>query len=255
MFDYVNEAHLNAYKSLQGMINKNNGVWYSGKQRDFLLSNKSPLPFYHLKDVDPVFVKNNFGIDFDTETTQKLVMVEARSHFGGARGHRPVTWMFVLDQFGVVTKYRLRYSGNMRGGTAPNPNKTSVEFSRYEIEPGVLVDATKPLTKYDEEKAASEADKPEFKPETSEFIGVPGERFVKTFTLQRSFERDGNFGSYILNIMRDEEDNLYFMNSSRAFFDAAGDTAKLRVTVKNHFMTKQGVKATSVGRPFVVKEK
>jgi len=244
MFNFSSDSDLNAYRTLQGMINKNQGLWFSGKQAQFLTSEKSPLLAYPFSDSHDIsFVNSNFGLNL-TEEPLRLVMVYASA--GSGRWGSPITWGFVLDQFGVTTKYRLRYTKTSVGGFAPNANRTEVEFKR---DPSTDTSA---LEEFYARKAEEEASKPEPTEFKSEFVAIPGARTKNTYTVVKSIPRDGFYGSYFMNILRDTDGNLCFINSNRVCIEEefGTDPVVIRATVKGHFVTKQGEKATSFDRPF-----
>ena len=107
------------FKTLSSCVKYNNGYFKSQKQSNFLLSKYKS---YFLTDKNDVMKR--FGIHVDTNELCLAIggMVEI---YAGRNGMQPVTWVFILDMFGVLRKYKLKYKDNK-----PDPSKTKQEFIR-----------------------------------------------------------------------------------------------------------------------------
>lgn len=240
MFYFSSDHDKNQFTSLKGLVNKHNGVFASAKQAAFLFDrvfngNKN---YGDSEEGEIARFKKFFGVDLNFD--EHPVMVNASVVWSEYRGRSamPVSWCFILDQYGVKRMYKVRYKGNLRDGASPNPNKTELVFTRHDDVDVSHLKAEKEAIK---EEAAAEA-------EISNYVGEVGARIEKKMTLRRRIEKDGDWGGYYMFIMNDEDGNLYFMNGGTDKFSDDG-FAKVRGTVKSHFMTKQGVKATRLARP------
>ena len=102
------------FMSLKGLVNKNNGVWKSTKQRWFV-TNKLLTPDEMRTNRGQV--KDFFGVDIDPDAGESFVIVEATAVWAhGARGQVPVRYGFVIDEYGVVRHYKVGNKGNLRDG-------------------------------------------------------------------------------------------------------------------------------------------
>lgn len=230
-FSFSTPQDSDLYRSLSGVI-KSGGAWKSTKQRDFLMnSNRSPMRT-SMRDDAPE-LKKFFGVILGAPD-QKAVVVDAMISFApGSRGLRPVTWMFVVDEIGVVAKYRIRYRGNMRDGTAPDPSKTTVEWAR---DPSVDASHLDPVS--------VPGDKPSPPPSTSVHVGTPGQRETfQDLTVKKIIDR--GYGQW-LSILEDPAGNTFFYNGS---IGDEGDTVTLKATVKSHIYSKRGEPVTVINRP------
>jgi hypothetical protein len=122
---YILPESKDAFISLQGLVNKNNGFWRSAKQARF-----APRHFNVRTDYD--FCEERFG--FRAPEGSKIVTVDTMNEFAhyGSASKVPGLIFFVLDEYGVVAKYKVGGNGNLRDGWAPNPSKCKVDFERDE---------------------------------------------------------------------------------------------------------------------------
>jgi len=243
-FDWDSEWDKDMYISLKGLANKNNGVWKSKKQRDFMLKRIDASNNGIARD--PNTVKDNFGVDMTSD--QKLVMISGMTRWAdyGSRSLVPVRHAFVVDSKGVVKHVKLGNKGNMRDGSGVDPSKNKVEFVR----PGD-VDASH-LEKTEDEK------KKEFKTALGmgegEYIGEPGKR-TDFGTVELVAKKEVGYSSFGYNQGVPKFWNLY-KNADGNLIQHVGKEGperggKLRIvgTVKDHFISKKGDKTTKIIRP------
>lgn len=230
MFEFSTEFDGNTFKTLSGLCKFNNGQFKSYKQAQFLSKT-----FRASRDFDTVeSVRNNFGVEM-TES-QYIVMINAYTRWVnyGSDSYRPVTWVFVMDEHGVVAQYKLGYVGTMRQGTSPDPSKTQQLWVR--------VGAVTPLEQPEQPVVAP-----------SEHVGTVGQRMtfegviksVTTFERRRFSYYDSGVG-YLTRVSVDGNEVVYFGQLGEK-----GATVKFVATVKEHGEY-NGRKQTVVSRPKVI---
>lgn len=137
-FHWASAMEEDKAKTMFSLIKYNGGRWKSEKQREFVRrvfvagyidydnpdeKGRCPLiPYEDIKGVGKIDVSNG----------QFAVYVEGFAQWSdmGGRGNQPVSFVFVCDQEGIVTQYRLRYKGNIRDGMRPDPKQTEVRWKR-----------------------------------------------------------------------------------------------------------------------------
>lgn len=244
MFTFSSEQDKSRYMSLKGLVNKRNGLFYSVKQSKFF--NREFNDVYATFDEHKESRKKYMGVDiFDGEIDHA---VDATASWAHGRGQMPVSWFFITDKFGVVRIYRLKYRGNLRDGASPVPEKTKIEWER----PANLDTSALEAEFAKLEAAKVEQQKVDSK---SQYVGKVGERINTTVSLRRAVGRCGDWGSYDMLVMEDSDGNLFFANVGDATDKFVDGGAKIRGTVKGHFNTKDGAKATRLSRLHFVKEK
>ena len=242
-FNWDSDWDKDTYISLKGLANKNNGVWKSKKQRDFMLKR---IEQSGGKRDDLDFVRSNFGVDMTSD--QYLVVVSGMTRWAeyGSRSLVPVRHAFVVDRIGVVQHVKLGNEGNLRTGSGVNPKKNKVEFDRP-----ANVDASH-LEKTEDEK------KKEFKTALGmgegEYIGEPGKR-TDFGTVELVAKKEVGYSSFGYNQGTPKFWNLY-KNADGNLIQHVGKEGperggKLRIvgTVKDHFISKKGDKTTKIIRP------
>lgn len=231
MFEFY-EGDDQTFKTLQGLVKFNNGQFKSVKQAEFLTKT-----LRRLRDGDtPEFVQSKFGLPM--ADNQYIVFVQATVRWVdyGSDSYRPVGWVFVMDNQGVVAQYKLSWQGTMRQGTSVDPSKTKELWVRAEI--------TTPLVF---EKAAEPARI------ESQHIGYVGERLEltgKVLSVTQFEKRKFHYyDSTIGNITRlDIGGNVvvYF-----GFLAERGETVTIMATIKSHDEY-QGRKQTVISRPKIL---
>jgi hypothetical protein len=233
-FQFASQHDQDTYITLNSLVKSNNGAFKSAKQMMFLTRK------LNTDQITPESAKAYFNVD--VAEGQFMVRVEAWTSWAnyGVRGQRPVTWAFVLDNGGVVRMYKIRYQGDMRSGTAPDPKKTEILWSR-------VGEVLAPVV----EEAATQ----EQEPKVSIHLGVLGERIMVEGVIKnvRQFERakfhyyDSGIG-YVTQIDVGGAVVVYF---GKLDGFNTGDSISLVATVKTHDEFR-GVKQTVIGRPKVV---
>jgi hypothetical protein len=241
-FDWDSDWDKDMYISLKGLANKNNGVWKSKKQRDFLLKRISNQHHIH----SPQEAREHFGLEMSGN--EKLLIVSGMTRWAeyGSRSLVPVRHAFIVDNTGVRQHVKLGNKGNMAQGSSPDPKKNKVEFDRPDN-----VD-TSHLAKSEEEK------KKEFKTalgmSEGEYVGTPGER-MDFGTLELVAKKDLGYSHFGYNMATEKYWNLYKDEKGRFIVHVGkpgperGEKVRIVATVKDHFVSKKGDKQTKIIRP------
>lgn len=224
-FEFDNEIHSDLHRTLNSLVKYNNGFFKSAKQSEFIRTNKRWEPCSWL-----MLDWGLFGIEVPEEA--KVFNTSGMTFWAsyGSKSMRPVTWVWVLDEYGVIGQYKLGYQGDMRRGTSPDHMKTKVLFVR---DPDCF------LPQFEEEQPKEETF-------PSQWQGSIGERleFEATVTDIREVGYNGN----IISTLVDEAGNVYNLWNKIA---EKGDKIKVRATVKKH-SEYRGLKQTMVNRPKVL---
>lgn len=229
MFSFVSEDNANMYNTLSFLVKRNNGQFKSYKQAQFLTKTLRRERNFDTKDS----VFKNFGVEITD--TQYIATIDAYTQWAdyGHDSVRPVSWLFVMDDQGVVSQHKLVFMGTMRKGTSPDPSKTKLLWKREgELTP-LEVPAQEPVVH-------------------SKFIGQPGERIVFkgvvksvfTFDRQKFHYYDSGVG-YITKIDVDGNDVIYFGELAEK-----NATVEFKATVKAHNV-RDGRNQTIIARPKV----
>ena len=238
------------FMSLKGLVNKNNGVWKSDKQRWFV-TNK--LLFPDDLRANKAQVKDFFGVDIDPDAGERLVTVDAVAIWAhGAKGQVPVRYGFVLDDYGVKKFYKIGNKGNMRDGAAPDPSKTKLEWTRPEN-----VDVQHLIPDPEEEKKRK---KKEFLGKVGlgagEYVGDEGQRIeigeveLVISKLVDSYEVAYNVGyDKFWNMYKRVEDGAVIYHTGKESPLEKGQKAIMTATVKKHLISKKGDRVTVVKIP------
>lgn len=241
-FSWDSDWDKDMYMSLKGLANKNNGVWKSKKQRDFLLNRFKKVPHQHT----PQQAKEHFGIEMSGNETLVILSGMTRWADYGSRSMVPVRHAFVVDNKGVRQHVKLGNKGNMRDGSSPDPSKNKIEFNRPDN-----VD-TSHLAKSEEEK------KKEFKTalgmSEGEYVGEVGKR-MDFGTLELVAKKDLGYSHFGYNMAAEKYWNLYKDEQGRFIVHVGkpgperGEKVRIVATVKDHFVSKKGDKQTKIIRP------
>lgn len=232
MFNFSSQFDADVNKTLSYLVKTNNGQFKSFKQAQFLgkTYRRSREGF---DTVDSAH--RNFGIELSEG--QYMVFAEASVRWAdyGTKSYRPVTWVYVMDEHGVVAQYKLKYVGDMRTGTHPDPAKTEKLWSR--------VGTVTPLV-------APEAPIPN----ESFHVGALGERLVLSGVIKSviEFQRTVRFSyydsgaGYVTKLDVDGNDVVYF-----GHLGDKGTAVKVKATIKDHTI-RDGRKQTIIARPKVM---
>lgn len=226
------------FRTLSSMVKYNNGAWKSTKQRDYLTGKVlARVDFCFPRDNENA--ANHFNVIMEGDQQGLVLEGETRWADYGRKSYRRVGWFFVLDQVGVVAKYKLHYSyDDKHGSSGVNAERTECEWTR----PANVTAPVEP--------------EPEVKPETN-WVGQIGQRYTAVLKEVAMIDRGfGTWGREVLTVWNDEAGNIFYYNNMVASVDT--ETAKegimVAFTVKKHILTKRGDKATVISRVTMTKE-
>lgn len=235
------------YMSLQGLVNKNNGLFKSVKQKQFILNRWASEP---LDGPEAELRAKNFGtpVQAGNRTVQPGGLYVWADY--GSRSLIPFLYVFELDDCGVVRKWKVGYKGNLRIGAAPDPKKAKLEFTR----PEGLDTSHLEVVKSDAEK------KTEFYKglggSVGQYIGEVGKRMpLGPVTLKKSvdlgYRPAGPYGGaqMWMNVYTNEDGNLIYHTTAGQPPMAEGETMNMVAMVKKHMVNKRQEKITIVNRP------
>lgn len=229
------------YMSLKGLVNKNNGVYKSKKQRaviERITANKLRL--------DP----QQYGVE--SNCYQRLVYIDAIAQWAGygSRSQVPVRWVFVLDSYGVVSLWKVGNKGNMRDGAKVDPSKTKVLWQRPADVDIVHLEDTE-----------QEAEEKFFKAmggTVNDHVGTVGKRqsfgevtLVASKMMQGESYSYYDSGIYFWNMYTDAKGRILHHNGTAPCVDV-GAKAILTATVKKHIVSKNSENVTVIARPKLV---
>lgn len=234
------------YISLQGLVNKNNGLFKSAKQRDFIL-NRWAGDVLDGPEAELRF--KNFGtpVKSGNRTVQPGGLYVWASY--GSRSLIPFIYIFELDDYGVVRKWKVGYKGNLRMGAAPDPKKAKLEFERPE---GLD-------TSHLEVVKSREEEKKEFmkglRGSVGDYVGTVGKRHdFGVVTLKRradlGYRPAGPYGEVQtwMNVFTDTNGNLIYYTGAVDLPIEEGESANLVAMVKKHLINKKQERVTAVNR-------
>ena len=250
-------------KTLNSLIKYNNGVWKSAKQRAFLTGPKGPMGGDFEKSGhqrrDYTNMKNWFGVEADEKKDQYVIQCSGYYRFAeyGSKSVRRFEFMYVMDEAGVVKKYKLGFhygKGTAKGSSGVDLSKTKVEWERTgKVNDKELKAADKAFKKEvatkEKEKAKAAAD--------SQYVGEIGKWIedVKVKIEKMVDLGDGDYGIRWMTIIKDEQGNTYnyFGYPKLGGVGSAEDIYKgswvMRAKVKKHYVNKNGIKVTVIGYP------
>lgn len=235
-FEFSTDFDRDTYITLTSLVKHNDGKFKSYKQAKFLVDRFSRI--YTNMGWSTETAKTYFNVSM-TEG-QVLVQVQAYAQWAnyGARSIRPVTWMFVVDQAGVVAQYKLGYMGDLRSGTSVDVNKTQLMWQRT----GEAQPIEAPVAQETETVVSSH-------------VGEVGKRMVfngkvksvTTFNRRKFHYHDSGVG-YITRLVVDGNEVIYFGDFGTNY--PKGSDITVVATVKEHGEY-NGVKQTVIMRPVV----
>lgn len=208
--DFGEEMGKDQFISLQSLIKRNEGLFKSEKQGNFIHKK------WTLKDLE-----NRFWIGNNIEIKDhcKYILVEGYTEFshGKGRGHVPITYLYEIDHAGILTRYRAKYRRYCNDGTEIKEVVKDWERS-CETPPAP-------------EKAPEAPQKPQVE---SEWFGEEGTRYnglELTVEFVTGFETQ--FGWSNLHKFRDKDGNLFVWFTSSKLLEQ-GQTYRMNATVKRH---------------------
>lgn len=239
MFEFTTDFDKQMFISMTGLIKTNDGLFKSAKQSSFVHK--------QCQDYTPESAKNYFGVDITAD--QKMIKCEGMNRWAdyGSRGLIPQMFIFVVDEHGIVAKWKVPYNGNLRIGATPAPERATKMWERtVDVSPVVTIPTPFPA--------------PAVVVPVSEHIGQIGNKVeleveiisVHSFSGQRMGYWDS--GVRFLTTMK-SGDNIIkywgypkFKNCTESLDKPEGVKALMKATVKDHGEYK-GVKDTVVSRP------
>ena len=249
--EWGNDTDKDIFMSLKGLVNKNNGVWKSTKQRWFV-TNKLIYPDDMRTNRGKC--KEWFGVDFNPDDGEKFVTVDAIARWAayGSKSQVPVRYGFVIDDYGVSKYYKIGNKGNLRDGAQPDPSKTKLEWERPEN-----VDVEHLLPDPEEEKKRK---KKEFLGKVGlgdgAYVGEEGERLeigevelvVSKMVDSYQVAYNAVYDKY-WNMYKRTEDGAVIYHTGKESPLEKGQKAILTATVKKHLISKKCDRVTVVKIP------
>lgn len=235
-------------RTFSSAIKYRDGFFASYAQANFLFNTGT-----FVRRNDALQLKLLFNVD--VAAGQVAVIVCGMNSFGsyGVKGLRPSTWIYVIDNLGVVAKYKMKYVGDMRSGTHPDPKKTIVEWTRTSTEQPAWNSREEQQKRAATAKVFAEAE------QKKDWIAPVG---MKLQNLKVKFVKllDGGPGQWGYNwtsIFETEDGNTLFWHGVPQVkiedeYDQVKEGTELLITVltvKKHIMTKKGTPATVFNRP------
>jgi hypothetical protein len=232
MFDFVTTDDQRTHATLGALVKNSNGQWKSWNQSQWYMRNAQTIS-------DPTGFLATWGVD--VEIGQRVVFTDAWIRWAdyGHNSVRPIKWLWVLDEQGIVSQWKMAYEGTMREGTSINPQKTKNLWTRKEI--------TNPLVS--PVKVETEVSK-------SSHVGHVGRRLqlkgkvvmVKSFTRAKHHYYDSGV-SYVTKIDSDGNSVVYFGEKA---LGEEGDLVEVQATVKEHTVDPKWGLQTVINRPRIM---
>lgn len=219
----------NVAKTINTMIKYKSGGWTSFKQRSYVSSRLLPV-------ADAAFPRDAanakmFGVELHDGEFGMILEGYTKWADYGRKSIRRSGWFYVMDDTGVLRKYKLGYRYEDNGNfSEPDSAKTKLEWQRP---PGIKIDVFEP---------------PPAVVSKSKFIGNEGERVNTTVILKRVIDRGiGDFGRMYLSVFETNEgDVIMYHNCLRGGLE--GKTYNVNFTVKKHILTYKNEKVTVASR-------
>lgn len=125
MFTFNSDWDADMSKSLSYLINSNSGLFKSEAQSRFILKQSVNTEDSQLS------VSRFMGVP--VEDGQRTILISAYTRWAdyGTRSIRRCEWVYVLDEFGIVAKYKLKFIyGNGGRSSSVDPDGTECLFKR-----------------------------------------------------------------------------------------------------------------------------
>lgn len=201
------------FMTLQGMIKRTNGQWRSVKQANYL-SKAWRSNTRTNENITEHFLDKGCAL---LEDGQYIIEVEGFVQYSsyGGRGNVPIEYWYLMDDYGIVKRYRLRFG---RDGGFNWVKKVEVDWERDNSALTFVPQAPEPK--------APEA--------ISHHVGTVGKRQEFTVTIKRIVECETAFGMNDLYIMVDADGNVLKWFTSAYSPMEVGKTYTIKATVKEH---------------------
>lgn len=243
------EYNQEVFTRLKGLVNKRNGIYNSTGYRWVL---KNQIIGSDNKRT-PADAMKYFGVEATGD--QFLVYVDAMASWAnyGSRSKVPVRYGFVMDDYGVVSFWKIGNKGNMRDGAGPDQSKTKCEWTRPEDADFAHLVPTKEEVEAKNElefrKALGAAD--------GEYIGEEKKRLdIGEVELIASKLVDEVHVAY--NTTYEKYWNMYKTTTGDVVYHTGvpspinvGEKANMVATVKKHMVNKKNERVTIVTRPTI----
>lgn len=232
-FQFKTQEDADKYSSLNRLIKFNNGFFKSAKQSKLFNERMTTECSWF----------SNLGIDI---ADKKIIHVCAYVRWVdyGIKSFRDVDWIFLIDEFGIVSQYKIGFSAG-----APDPKKIQLLFSR---------DTSIPVPVFEEPQPQKTAES------ISEWFGNVGDRVtfdvevvsVKKFESSTTYSYYDSGVRYITTTKNGNDLVKYWGHINTKDYDTVnvGDKFKVKATIKSHDEYK-GIKSTTISRPVFEKIK
>ena len=238
------------YMSLKALVNHNNGLYKSEKQKKFLentLIKNAP-------NREPAFMKSNWGVDM-VDPSNKCIVLSGYYRWAdyGSRSMIPFFYTFEMDQYGVVALWKTGAHGNLRIGAGPDAKKAKQEWRRPEGVDTTHLEPSKEDAKKEFLKGLGKA--------AGKYLGAEGEKKhdFGTVTLKVVKELEamqiawGVAAERWFHVFEDAEGNNIWYTGKHLGIKP-GQAVRLVGTIKKHLISKRMEHVTVVQRPKVEKE-
>mgnify|MGYP003377228585 CR=1 FL=1 len=237
MFKFSSDWDADVSKSLTYLINSNSGLFKSEAQKKFLMRTALNTEDSRMS------VERHMGVP--VEDGQSTLMVDGYTRWAdyGSRSYRRSGWVYVVDQYGVVAKYKLKFIyGNGGRSSSVDPDGTECLFKRS---PNVVL--VKPVD-------------PDAAVDPSNHIGDIGDKVDLTgvVTKVHSFDKTpmGYWDSSVghKTTIKVGDDILMYWGMAKVEredgegYAKEGETVTFKATIKAHGEYK-GQKQTTISRP------
>jgi uncharacterized membrane protein len=235
MFSIPSESDAQMFKTFSGLIKTADGLFKSEKQAKFILQ------CCETREVDSMM--KYFGVTIAEGNFVYIVNCMNSWASYGSRGDIPQSFVFVFDEYGIVSKWKVPFNGNLRIGASPDPARTSKVWERTAT-PYVPLVKLAPVT---------ETVKSQFIGEIGEKIEVEGEIIhCKSFSGQSMGYWDSGI-RFITKIKTGNNILTYwgypkFKGEQPENNVMTGLKVKVKATIKSHDEYKDN-KTTVISRP------
>ena len=244
-FDQYNQ---DVFTRLKGLVNKRDGI-YNSTGYKWVLENKIIIG----NKRTPADAMHYFGVEAAAD--QIMVYVDAMAIWAGygSRSQVPVRYGFVMDDYGVVSFWKIGNKGNMREGAAPDPSKTKLEWTRPDT-----ADFAHLVPSEEEVEAKKEADfRKAIGAADGENLGEVKQRMnfgecelvVSKLVDEVHVAYNTTYEKY-WNMYKDVNGNVIYHTGVPAPIEV-GEKVNLTATVKKHIVNKKNERVTIVARPTI----
>ena len=206
-------------RSFNGIV-KSGGCWKSVKQAKFLKKEYERISAHEVTVsclVDDLVLQEG-------QIAMALTSVVRWADYG-RRSVRSYGFLYVLDAYGVVKRFKLKYKCHDNGTQYPSSKDAVLDFERSEISKSIIEDI---------EKSAEEDKRKIEEVGKKQHIGVVGDRMETQLTLKYISESYGNYGITTIYKFVDADSNDIIWFSSRNIGLEKDKTYNMAFSVKAH---------------------